>query len=173
MLASNHVLALHWKRSCWVVHMWKQTDHNSMILQPLTQYGWTTKDGQLAIQWDTEDNIKAIRESVTILTKGCKCLSGCSTKRCGCMKKNQLCSAGCECTHCTNIPSSTSSTTAMVTENVVPSNDLDDLDDIMTSVFGGDEDIYGADLDQESDNDASDNDEQNEENDYGGSDSDY
>ena len=63
--------------------MWKQADHNPMILEPITEYGWTIKDRQLAIQWDTEDNIKAIRDRVTILTKGCKCLSGCSTKSVG------------------------------------------------------------------------------------------
>ena len=71
---------------------------------------------------------------------------------------------------------------ATVTENVIPSNDLDDLDDdfddiddiddIMTDVFGGGEDRYGADLHQESDNDASDDDQQIEESDYGDSDCD-
>ncbi len=63
MLASNQALTFHWKRSCWVVHMWKQADSNYMILEPIIEYGWTLKDSQLKIKWDTEDNLKAIRES--------------------------------------------------------------------------------------------------------------
>ena len=117
------------------------------VLEPITQNGWTLKEGHLAIHWDTEDN--AIKE------RGCKCLSGCHIKRCRCVKKNQLCSAGCECTHCTNISSiSTCPTPPITTE--LPLNDWDDLDDdlddIMISVFS-EEDQYEPNLHQESGND--------------------
>ncbi len=138
---------LHWKRSCWVIHMWKQVDLNHMNLEPITLYGWAIQDSRLTIQWDTEENLKAIRERVTTLTRGCKCVSGCRTKRCGCVKKNRLCSVGCECTHCINTLPRTSPTTPINTD--LPSHDSDvsddDLDDIMTSDFGGDN-SYDTDL---------------------------
>ena len=70
---------------------------------PIINYGWKIKDDTLTIEWDTEKNIQSIRDRILILTKGCKCASGCATKRCGCKKKSQYCSAGCECTNCTNI----------------------------------------------------------------------
>jgi len=48
------------------------------------------------------------------------------------MKNTQMCSAGCECTHCTN-----NNSTTPVTEKNVPSND--NIDDIMVTVFGEEE----------------------------------
>ena len=58
-----------------------------------------------------------------------------------------MCSAGCECTHCTN-----NNSTTPVTEKNIPSND--DIDDIMVTVFGEEEsDLI---LDQENDSYASD-----------------
>ena len=46
-----------------------------------------------------------MRERVQLLTKGCKCKSGCSTGRCGCRRKGNNCSEGCSCLHCSNLPS--------------------------------------------------------------------
>ena len=103
MMASNEALLLHWKRSCFILNMWKQADKSTMSLMPIINYGWKIKDDTLTIEWDTEKNIQSIRDRILILTKGCKCASGCATKRCGCKKKSRYCSAGCECTNCTNI----------------------------------------------------------------------
>lgn len=64
MIPSNEALNLHWQRSCWVIHMWAQADQNTMILQPITDYGWTLTDGSnLTVVWDSPNNIEAIRES--------------------------------------------------------------------------------------------------------------
>ena len=95
-------LSVHWKRSCWILHMWSQADQNEMLLLPMTSYGWCMNDGTLTVtvEWDTEANIKAIKERVDVLTKGCKCATGCTTNRCSCKKKGKKCSAGCECTNC-------------------------------------------------------------------------
>ncbi len=42
---SVDVLLRHWKRSCWIVDMWKQADLNTIHLRDLASYGWTvTKD---------------------------------------------------------------------------------------------------------------------------------
>ena len=35
MLASNDALMLHWKRTCWILHMWNQADNNQMVLQSM------------------------------------------------------------------------------------------------------------------------------------------
>ena len=87
--------------------MWGQADYNQMVLQPITQYGRNIKDEGLTIdEWNTEENLAAIRERVHLLIRGCKCASGCSTNRCGCMKREHQCSPGCECINCTNLSQS-------------------------------------------------------------------
>ena len=83
--------------------MWNQADNNQMVLQPITEYGWNIKSDVLTIQWDTENNEASIRERVHLLTRGCKCTSGCGTNHCGCRKRQHKCTTGCECTHCKNV----------------------------------------------------------------------
>jgi len=46
-------LSVHWKRSCWILHMWSQADQNEMLLLPMTSYGWCMNDGTLTVEWDT------------------------------------------------------------------------------------------------------------------------
>jgi len=43
-----------------------------------------------------------------VLRKGCKCASGCQNRRCGCQRKNSVCTEGCQCTDCQNCPNSDS-----------------------------------------------------------------
>ena len=50
------------------------------------------------------ENKKAVAERVGLLTKGCRCITGCLTGRCGCRRKGKKCSEGCECLHCINLP---------------------------------------------------------------------
>ena len=104
IIPSTDALWRHWKRSCWIIDMWRQADKNNMVLQPLNSHGWTIDDGHLTIDWDSMENIKAIQDRVSLLTKGCKCKTGCTTARCGCKKKRMNCSAGCMCTNCSNLP---------------------------------------------------------------------
>ena len=104
MVASDDALMLHWKRSCWILNMWRQADKSKMNLNPMTSYGWMIQDGTLHIQWDTETNISTIKDRVQALTKGCKCTTGCNTNRCSCRRNGNKCSIGCECTNCVNIP---------------------------------------------------------------------
>ena len=103
MIPSNAALYLHWKRTCWISHMWSQADINTMVLKPLTEYGWTLKDGKLTIVWDTEDNMKAVRQRVKVLLQGCKCKTGCTTARCKCKREGEICKEGCQCFNCQNI----------------------------------------------------------------------
>ena len=60
MMPFTDALYLHWKRSCWVLHMWAQSDKNTMVLEPITDYGWILDNDQLKVTWDKEENMQAI-----------------------------------------------------------------------------------------------------------------
>ena len=102
MVPSTDALYFHWKRTCWVLDMWGQADRNVMVLEPVTEYGWTVEDRNLCITWDTDENMKTVRERVSLLLRGCKCVTGCKNKVCGCKKKDTTCTEGCQCTNCEN-----------------------------------------------------------------------
>ena len=72
-----------------------------MNLAQLTEFGWRIEDNELFIDWDSEENMVAMRER---LTKRCHCKTGCKTARCSCKKRGKTCTEGCECVDCSNIP---------------------------------------------------------------------
>ena len=92
-------------RPCWVLHMWRQADKNSVVLQPITEYSWTISDNKLTVVWDMPQNMQAILDRVNLHLKGCKCVTCCKTTRCGCKRKNTHCSEGYQCVNCLNMPS--------------------------------------------------------------------
>ena len=104
MIPSNNALYQHWNRTCWVIDMWSQSCESHMVLKPLTEYGWRIEEGELYYDWDSEENMVAVRNRVDALTKGCHCKTGCKTARCGCRKKGKMCAEGCECLNCSNVP---------------------------------------------------------------------
>ena len=106
MIPSDQALYFHWKRACWVIHMWSQADSHNMVMEPITEYGWSVHNDQLRVVWDTDENMAAVRDRVNVLLKGCKCASGCQNRRCGCQRKNSMCTEGCQCTDCQNCPNS-------------------------------------------------------------------
>ena len=91
-------------RPCWVLHMWKQADKNTMVLQPSNEQCWTLSDNKLTVVWDMPENVQAIHDRVNVLLKGCKCVTHCTTMGCGYKKKNIHCSEGCHCVNCVNMP---------------------------------------------------------------------
>ena len=105
MIPSIEALWRHWKHSCWVLDMWRQADRNTMQLADLASWGWKVNNDVLYIDWDSDENQSLVRERVQLLTKGCKCKTGCATGRCGCRRKGNHCSEGCACLHCSNLPS--------------------------------------------------------------------
>ena len=130
MIPSIDALQRHWKRVCWVIDMWGQADHPSLNLKPMTKYGWKESDGHMINEWDSDANMATVRNRVAALLKGCKCRTGCKSAICGCRKRGNLCSEGCDCTACANT----------VKED---SEDEDDelnreVDEVMDWVFGGD-----------------------------------
>ena len=52
--------------------------------------------------WDTPEKIQHAAQQVEFILHGCKCRSGCSTRRCKFNKGGRLCGPGCQCLHCTN-----------------------------------------------------------------------
>ena len=64
MIPNNDVLHLHWKRVCWVLDLWAQADRNTIIPKPLSNYGWKVQDNTLAVDWDSDVNMDAVKERV-------------------------------------------------------------------------------------------------------------
>ena len=40
MVPSNDALVLYWKRSCWVVHTWREANRAQQVSKPLAENGW-------------------------------------------------------------------------------------------------------------------------------------
>ena len=89
--------------------MWRQADHTEITLQQLVQYGWIVKNDTVTFDWESEKNVSAVQEHVNRLLKGCKCKTGCGSKRCGCKGKDWKCCIGCEFVNCTNTDADCSS----------------------------------------------------------------
>ena len=47
--------------ACWVLDLWKQSDENIMYPKPLSKYGWITTKNTLAIDWDSQSNMDAVK----------------------------------------------------------------------------------------------------------------
>ena len=142
MVPSAEALWRHWKRSCWVIDMWRQADRNEVRVPDITTCGGNLVDGILSVDWDSDENQAAINERVRLLTKGCKCKTGCTTGRCGCRKKGQSCSEGCECLHCSNLPNTSTiekttiqDTAQLETEESRGQQDTSDGDSELQSFF--------------------------------------
>ena len=73
-----------------------------MVLKPITENDWTTENTKLCVVWDTEENMQLVRERVNLLLRGCKCVTGCKNRVCGCKRKNSNCTEGCQCINCDN-----------------------------------------------------------------------
>ena len=142
MIPSVESLFRHWKRACWVLDLWKQSDKNIMCPKPLSEYGWITTKDTLAIDWDSQSNMDAVRERVAGLLKGCACKTGYLTRQCGCQKKGKACGEGCDCMNCanTNINQTTTKIDDIdaIIEETLQEDLPHDIDEIMEWVFGED-----------------------------------
>ena len=145
MIPSDDALERHWKRSCWVLAVWKQANDNNINYPPLNGNGWKQTDSEsLQIDWDSDFNISEVRTRVALIRKGCGCKTGCMTNRCKCRKSGNHCGPGCACLSCCNLPPKTNpeQVEVEVAETVNPDSDQSDsdleaeVDDIMYHVFG-------------------------------------
>ena len=90
MIPSDDSLHLHSMRTCWILHMWRQANSNTMNLKPMTEYGWVVEDNNARTIWDSQIFFQSIRERVHVLLRGCKCITGCTTGRCSCRRKEKM-----------------------------------------------------------------------------------
>ena len=83
----------------------------------------------------------------TIL-KSCKCITGCTTRRCNCRKNDKECSLGCDCKNCNNIPNAAKNAYTsdnleigdLAVEDVTRLRNCDeDIDDIFDLTFLNDD----------------------------------
>ena len=103
MIPSVDALWRHWKRACWVMDMWHQAEVNVLEVKPIIDYGWMISEGNLIIEWDSNDNIQAIQQQIRQMCQRlqmCHWMLDCSLWR---KKKGQQCSIGCSCTNCISI----------------------------------------------------------------------
>ena len=142
MMPSDDALYLHWGRSCWVLHMWRQANLNNMSLKPITDCGWQLVGNTLTVVWDTPKNIASICNRVRLLLRGCKCVTGCTTGRCGCKKSLRKCSEGCQCRNCLNTSSALTSESELldivIEEDMPPGSEHteEETDELMDWIFG-------------------------------------
>ena len=159
MIPSDEALLLHWKRSCWVVHMWQQADRNTMTLEPITQCGWSLNNGELTVIWDSESNVTAVRQRVTSLLRGCRCTTGC-TGLCGCRRKKIQCSIGCQCINCSNteevIQQDEMAEIALEEESYTTDIEVHDTEDIIDQIFGKGEGREVSEIDETDSSDSED-----------------
>ena len=76
----------------------------TFLFSGIDTFGWTRKDGQLEVVWDTAENQARARERIDFVLKGCKCKTGCASNRCKCKKNMHVCGPGCQCLNCCNMP---------------------------------------------------------------------
>ena len=83
--------------------MWSQSSSNEVTRLSPMDYGWNKSENGYKIQYDTDEQVLIVKQRVSKFTKGCKCKSGCRTKRCGCIKQGLQCGPGCRCLNCENL----------------------------------------------------------------------
>uniref|UniRef100_A0A1X7VCY4 Uncharacterized protein n=1 Tax=Amphimedon queenslandica TaxID=400682 RepID=A0A1X7VCY4_AMPQE len=68
---SFEALQRHWLRSIWVLNYWEQSYHNDVTLLPVNYFGWSINEDKITVDWESNENVMAIRKRVSFLTKGC------------------------------------------------------------------------------------------------------
>ena len=67
MVPSTEALWRHWKRSCWVIDMWRQADKDTLEVAPITNYGWNVINDVLTIDWESDENRTAAHRNGQLL----------------------------------------------------------------------------------------------------------
>ena len=124
----------------------------------LVEYGWKRENGILAVVWEIPENVEKAKASLNFVMSGCKCKTGCSTRRCSCKSKDRICGPSCQFINCTNNAQTRDTDTAdLEVEDLLNESEHDDyideseddleemrmdkeLAEIIDSVFGPDSD---------------------------------
>lgn len=82
----------------------------------LTDYGWKRSEGHLEVIWEVPENVLKVQARLDFAFSGCKCKTGCTTRRCKCLKQEKSCGPGCQCLNCQNLPKSQPAHTRLLNE---------------------------------------------------------
>ena len=100
-LPSHDSLMLHWKRCCYLLQIWKQSDLSFIKYPDITDWGWSfVDDKDLVFRWDSDANFRKVEKYRKLWTSGCKCRSitkPCISRTCGCRKSQKPCGPSCGC----------------------------------------------------------------------------
>jgi hypothetical protein len=99
MPCTKDVLLLHTKRASYQAYLWRNALQATLSPPPISEFGWEINDGNVRVKWMTMPAApNGILENVN-----CGCKSGCSTRRCACVKAELKCTGLCACRDCLNI----------------------------------------------------------------------
>ena len=117
MPCTKDVLLLHTKRASYQAYLWRNALQATLSPPPISEFGWEINDGNVRVKWMTMPAAPdGILENVN-----CGCKSGCSTRRCACVKAELKCTGLCACRDCLNIEGDGN--------EVADDDDDDDFDD--------------------------------------------
>ena len=91
------VLLLHTSRASYLAYIWKCALQAIISPPSMADLGWEIKDGQVLVKWMT------MRVAPDNIPENCGCRSGCSSKRCACVKAELKCTGLCGCNNCMSI----------------------------------------------------------------------
>ncbi len=96
---NKDALNLHTLRANYVSYIWRRCLQQLINAPDFTECGWKIDDGgKLAIEWlSSPAGIDALVENAK-----CCCKTGCSTRRCTCVKNELKCTELCKCNGCSN-----------------------------------------------------------------------
>ena len=121
MPCTKDALLLHTNRASYQACLWKSALIPVISPPPISDSGWEVNERQVTVKWMTMPAAPdAILENVN-----CGCKSGCSSRRCACVKAELKCTSLCSCLGCTNV-----STNA----NELSDDDSDDDDDRLPEI---------------------------------------
>ena len=117
--------------------------NNNIIYPPLDTHGWQYDEGNLIVDWDSEENISNVKSRVAFIKKGCGCRT--DVLQLAASAKRTVVSVvldGRKCLGCHNLPQVCPATVSVDDDGTESesNSDYDDLeeavDDIMGQVFG-------------------------------------
>ena len=67
----------------------------------------------MVVCWESPENLEKVQHTLSLLLKGCSCKSGCTNRRCSCLKAGRKCGPGCRRINCLNNPCGYSAATVL------------------------------------------------------------
>ena len=98
MPCTKDVLSKHLSRCIYQATIWRRALHPFIMPPDINDHEWRVSNGIVSIHWmDLPPAPDAVLENVN-----CGCQTGCSTRRCSCLKENLSCTGLCYCQGCAN-----------------------------------------------------------------------